>query len=310
MTVRLNQLQALVAVANHGSIRSAARQINLTQAALTKALRALEDDNGVALLVRHSHGVSLTPAGERLHARALMITRQLELVDDELTQERGLVRGQVRFGITPYLALTALHEAFHWFRKRYPQVELVMMEGLVGRVLPSLRNGELDFAFVADTGDVNTHEFQHTDITQVDQVLVVRAGHPVLKRPSVEKLCALEWIVPRPPSGELDVGLAAMFKAAKVSPPERITRCDALIALALLRNSDGISVMPSPLLAHSEKDVLQAVQLPALQPPAINLRLLSLLNLPLSQPAAYFARCLVDAVGSGTSVLAANASDN
>jgi len=61
--MKLHQLQALVGAVEHGSIRAAARAMHLTQAALTKSLRQLEDDAGVPLLVRGSRGVLLTEAG-------------------------------------------------------------------------------------------------------------------------------------------------------------------------------------------------------------------------------------------------------
>ena len=84
MHLRLHQLRALIGVVEHGSIRAAARQAHVSQAALTKSLRQLEDDAGVPLLVRGSRGAGLTEAGQRLASRARLITRQLELADDEL----------------------------------------------------------------------------------------------------------------------------------------------------------------------------------------------------------------------------------
>jgi len=118
--MKLHQLQALVGAVEHGSIRAAARAMHLTQAALTKSLRQLEDDAGVPLLVRGSRGVLLTEAGQRLHARAQLVTRQIALARDELRQTRGDEDGEVRAGLTPYLMLTVLGDTFHWFRKRYP----------------------------------------------------------------------------------------------------------------------------------------------------------------------------------------------
>lgn len=87
--MKLHQLHALVAAVEHGSIRAAARELHLTQAALTKSLRQLEEDTGVALLVRKSRGVGLTEAGLRLHARAQLVMRQLVLAQDELQQAQG-----------------------------------------------------------------------------------------------------------------------------------------------------------------------------------------------------------------------------
>ena len=120
MHLRLHQLRALIGVVEHGSIRAAARQSHVSQAALTKALRQLEDDAGVPLLVRGSRGVALTEAGQRLASRARLITRQLELADDELKSAAGGQQGHVGIALTPFVTVANLGHAFNWFRRRYP----------------------------------------------------------------------------------------------------------------------------------------------------------------------------------------------
>lgn len=298
--MKLHQLQALVAVVEHGSIRAAARELHLTQAALTKSLRLLEEDTGVALVIRKSRGVVLTDAGLRLHARAQLVMRQLALAHDELQQSQGDNEGTVRVALTPYLMLTVLGEAFKWFRKRYPHIQLHLIEGLVARVLPGLRDGTVDFAIVADSGDVTPQEFQCTRLQKEQQKLVVRAGHPVLRQPTAAKLAALEWVMPGPFSQGLDEGLLTMFEQAGVAPPTLITRCDAMAAMALVRQTDALSVMPAPLLAQPEGHGLVELSLRSMRPPNIELVLLSQPNVPLTPAAAYLARCLTDAIGART----------
>lgn len=294
--MKLHQIQALVAAVEHGSIRAAARELHLTQAALTKSLRLLEEDSGVALLIRKSRGVVLTEAGQRLHARAQLVMRQVALAQDELQQAQGHDEGTVRVALTPYLMLTVLGEAFGWFRKRYPRIQLRLIEGLVARVLPGLRDGTVDFAIVADSGDVTPQEFQSTRLKKDQQTLVVRAGHPVLRQPTAAKLVELEWVLPGPLSQGMDEGLLAMFKQAGVALPRQLTRCDAMAAMALVRQTDALSVMPAPLLAQPEGHGLVALSLRSMQPPDIELVLLSPPDVPLTPAAAYLARCLMDAI--------------
>lgn len=294
--MKLHQIQALVAAVEHGSIRAAARELHLTQAALTKSLRLLEEDSGVALLIRKSRGVVLTEAGQRLHARAQLVMRQVTLAQDELQQAQGHDEGTVRVALTPYLMLTVLGEAFGWFRKRYPRIQLRLIEGLVARVLPGLRDGTVDFAIVADSGDVTPQEFQSTRLKKDQQTLVVRAGHPVLRQPTAAKLVELEWVLPGPLSQGMDEGLLAMFKQAGVALPRQLTRCDAMAAMALVRQTDALSVMPAPLLAQPEGHGLVSLSLRSMQPPDIELVLLSPPDVPLTPAAAYLARCLMDAI--------------
>lgn len=294
--MKLHQLQALVGAVEHGSIRAAARAMHLTQAALTKSLRQLEDNAGVPLLVRGSRGVLLTEAGQRLHARAQLVTRQIALASDELRQTRGDQDGQVRAGLTPYLMLTVLGETFHWFRKRYPRVELRLMEGLLTRVLPALRDGSLDFAILATSGEVSTQEFAVTQLQVTPQVLAVREGHPLLKRCSAAQLAALEWVLPGPMAVGMDPATANMFAQASMAAPAQITRCDALAAMALVRQSDAVTIMPTPLLGRPESHGLVALPQAALQPPPVAVLQVSRPEVPLTPAAAYFARCLNDAI--------------
>lgn len=293
--MKLHQLQALVAVVDQGSIRAAAREMHLTQAALSKSLRLLEEEAGVALLMRQSRGVLLTEAGQRLHTRAKLVMRQLALAEDDLRQHQGQDEGTVCVGLTPYLMFTVLGEAFVWFRKRYPRVELRVVEGLVTRVLPGLRDGSLDFAIVADSGDVSAKEFAATRLRKEPQHLVVRAGHPVLAAPTAARLVDLEWVLPGPFSQGLDPQQQAMFDRAGVPAPKCITRCDAIAAMTLVRQSDAVSVMPEPLLGQVESRDLVAVP-PCMHPSDIELVLLSQPDVPLTPAAAYLARCLTDTI--------------
>ena len=158
--MKLQQLEVLLAVVEHGGIRAAARHLHLSQAALTKSLRLLEAEAGVALLVRKASGVGLTEAGTRLLLRARLISRQVALAREELQQAAGDDQGTVRLGVTPFLTLTALGPAFDWFRSRYPQVQVQVIEGLMARVLPRLREGSLDIAAVAaDSGEIQEDGF-------------------------------------------------------------------------------------------------------------------------------------------------------
>lgn len=295
--MKLHQLQALVAVVDEGGIRAAARALHLSQAALTKAMRQLEDECGTALLLRRSRGIELTEAGSRLLARARLVARQVELAGEELQQAAGEDAGHVRVGITPYVTMGPLGEAFRWFRKRYRSVQVQVIEGLVARVLPRLRDGTLDLAVVAvDTGEV-PDEFTATHLLRAPQRIVVREQHPVLKKPSAEALVACEWaltapLVPGGPGRE-----EAMFAAAGVPLPNRVLLCETLAAMALLRASDLVSLMPAPLLGHPESRGIVAVPDTALVPCDIELKLLARPEIPLTPAAAYFARCLVEAIG-------------
>ena len=77
--MKLQQLQVLIAVVDTGGIRAAARLLNLSQAAVTKSMKSLEDAAATPLLHRKARGVTLTEAGAKLLARAQKVSQTLGL---------------------------------------------------------------------------------------------------------------------------------------------------------------------------------------------------------------------------------------
>ncbi|WBY01229.1 LysR substrate-binding domain-containing protein [Ramlibacter tataouinensis] len=295
--MKLQQLQVLVHVVDHGGIRAAARQLHLSQAAVTKSMRLLEEVAGVSLLRRGSRGVEPTEAGEKLLARARLVTRQVELAQEELRQLAGEDEGRVRIGLTPYVTLTALGEAFHWFRQRYREVKVEFSEGLMRRVLPRLRDGTLDLAVVAaDVGELQGDEFSVRRLSRARQHIVVREGHPVLTQPSAALLAQQEWVMTHPIPADRQNRVWAMFALAGLEPPERVVVCETLAALTLLRNSDAVGIMPEPLQGHPESRGIVAVPDCGLTPTDIELLLLARPDIPLTPAAEFFGHCVAQII--------------
>ena len=256
-------------------------------------MRLLEQEAGMPLLLRKARGVAVTEAGTRLLARARVISRQVSLASEELRQSVGEDFGTVRVGVTPFLTLTALGQAFSWFRQRYKNVEVQFIEGLMTRVLPRLRDGTLDIAAVAaDVGEIEGGDFNCRRVLQAPQCIVVREGHPALADPNARALCALEWVLTQPIITGRQPRIDAMFALAGVSPPLRVTLCESLAALTLLRNSDAVSIFPQPLLGHPETRGIVAIGNTPLRPCDIELLLLTQPDVPLTPAAEYFAHCL------------------
>lgn len=295
MAMKLQQLQVLVAVVDHGGIRAASRHLHVSQAAVTKSMRSLEEAAGVPLLLRRARGVTLTEAGQSVLARARVIARQVALAHEDLRQFSGDDFGTVRIGVTPFLTLTGLGQAFNWFRQRFRNVEVQIMEGLMTRVLPRLHDGTLDIAVVlADVGEVQDKKFHCQRMQQLRQCIVVRDGHPVLADPTAKALADLEWVFTQPISGGQQPRVEAMFALAGVAPPTRVVLCEALAGMTLLRNSDTVGIFPEALLGHPETRGIVAVENSPLRPCDIELLLLTQPDVPLTPAAQYFVHCLTE----------------
>ena len=274
--MKLQQLEALVAVVDSGSIRAAARVLNLSQAAISKSMRLLEQEAAVPLLVRLSRGVELTPAGHRLLARARLVTRQLELARDDLRQSNDGDIGTLRVGVVPFIAMISLGQAYQWFRQRFRNVEVHFIEGLMARVLPRLRDGTLDLAIVAtDVGELAGDEFSHQRLLLAPQCVLVRDGHPVLADPTARALTELEWVFTHPIAGGQQPRVEAMFALAGVAPPTRVVVTETQAGLALIRNADAAAVAPRMVLGVPETQGIVAVPDSPLRPGDLEVQLLS-----------------------------------
>lgn len=111
--MRLQHLQLLLTLAQTGSLRVPAQVLNVTQPALTKALKQLEEEFGTALVVRSPKGVRLAPAGELLAARAATVLRELDRAREEVGWFARNERSAVAVGVSRQRRRCC------WFRARW-----------------------------------------------------------------------------------------------------------------------------------------------------------------------------------------------
>ena len=123
------QLEVFAALARAGSFSRAAALLSITQSAVSHAVRGLEAELGVALVVREGAQSTLSQAGSRLLARANDILQQREALLQEATTARGVAQGTLRiasFGSTSSLRL--LPSLLAAYRRVQPQVEVQVEE--------------------------------------------------------------------------------------------------------------------------------------------------------------------------------------
>src|SRR3954451_22834948 len=98
-SVDMKQLNALLTVADTGSVTRAAQLLHLVQSAVTRQIQSLEDQLGVALFERTRTGMLLTDAGSRLVRSARNALPELERAEADVRQDAGVVRGIVAVGL-------------------------------------------------------------------------------------------------------------------------------------------------------------------------------------------------------------------
>ena len=193
------------------------------------------------------------------------------------------------------MALSVLPIALNAFRQRYRHVSLRLVECLAPIVVPGVRNGTLDFAMTVQSSVPLGNDFVIEPCFRANQAVAARIGHPVLADPTPAALADQEWTL----SSLLQEGhgglIQQLFTGIGVAPPARVLLCESYsTAVALVRNTDVLSLFPEPLLALPECTGMVRVPMdsPALE---TEFSLVRGAEMPLTPAAAHFAECLMRA---------------
>jgi LysR family nitrogen assimilation transcriptional regulator len=142
----LKQLRLFRGVVEAGSFTKAAEFLYIAQPALGLQIQHLEKELGVALLIRHSRGVTPTEAGELLYRRAEALLRHFEQVKQDLVDFAKAPHGRVCLGLTPTATMSLAAELIETCKRRYPGVTVTLVEGLSEMLTPWLEADRVDVA--------------------------------------------------------------------------------------------------------------------------------------------------------------------
>jgi DNA-binding transcriptional LysR family regulator len=153
--MNLNQLQYVKKIAETGNFSKAAENCFVTQPSLSNAVAQLEEEIGGRLFFRTTHGVMLTPLGERLLP---LIETLLETKDELVKTAQNYVNPEhklIKLGFCPSINVNLLANALEPFKKSNPDVEIILKECFVGDLSERLANYKIDFAFMPEGFKMN-----------------------------------------------------------------------------------------------------------------------------------------------------------
>lgn len=250
-----------------GSIGQAAEKLLLTQPALSKSIRQLEDELGVRLFDRTTIGVVPTVFGQALAMHAKTIEQQVRQAEAAIAGLKGKAKGVVSVGVGPSVATGLMPAATVMLLKLQPEIELNVVRGLVDELIPALRRGELDVA-VGAWPLVSDPAFS-TEILLRDRIEVVgRVDHPLAGRPvPAVELLRHPWALP-PATQRWRQLLDEAFYTQGLSPPKPgVTSNSATYLLALMRRSDCLSFLPrQTIVGEAGLTTINVEDLPAFEP--------------------------------------------
>lgn len=253
------QLRALHAVALTGSVTRAAEQLLMTQPAVSHAIRGLERELGVSLLVRRPDGVSLTSVGESVAQRASIILAQLEGLRADAAAAAEQHATTLRIGVLSSVNARIMPSLLREFAAAHPDVRVRVLEGSDPEVLDWLRTGAVDVCAVAEPFD----DLLTSPLSSDELLAVVPVDHPLASRGAVPiaELGQEPFIMPAGGCGPIITGLA---RAAGVRLRRHYEVRDTGSITAMVRERLGVTIMPE-LSIPDDRSGLRVVPL---DPPA------------------------------------------
>lgn len=260
--MKLTYIQAYVAVIRAGSIHAAARDLGLSQPALSKRIGALEAELAAPLLIRSIHGVEPTDYGKVFYQRAQIVTDELRKAQDDVIQLRGKLEGSLTVAIAPASTMQLAPMVFKEFRRKCPAVKLHIVEGIWPSVAEPLRNGTVDLALSPVLDGMPRSELAVENLLEVQMAIVVRPEHPLVAATSLQDLIHGEWLH-QGTSSSASVLIRRIFEDLNLPVPSVSVESRSLTAtIMMLQTTDLIAVMPRAMLESSAvKGTLLALDL-------------------------------------------------
>ncbi|MDD0838195.1 LysR family transcriptional regulator [Curvibacter sp. HBC61] len=250
--LKLKHLQLLVALDQFRHLGRASEFLSLTQPAVSKTLAEVERLFGVALFVRSTRGTEPTAYGQTVVRFARSVLADFDRTRDEIAAVASGAAGRVRVGAMVVATPVLLSQAMARLKQQSPQTSVLVEEGDLTRLLPPLRQGELD-VFVGRLEPGYAAPDLETEALYTEPMCIVCGPrHPLARRRRVDwaELAAQPWVMP-PPWASSRIKLNQMFYKHRLNPPvDVIESASFLVTLTCLREHGAMGFWAQSVARH------------------------------------------------------------
>ncbi|MTC41323.1 LysR family transcriptional regulator [Providencia sp. PROV188] len=235
----LSQLEIFTRVAELKSFTLAAMSLNISQSAVSHAIKSLEKDFNVSLFTREQNQVTLTEIGNTLLNRAQHILSLQEAMRQEALASNGLKKGVLRIGsFGPGSSTGILPPLLKVFRQQYPSIEIIVDEGDDESVAQWLQEKRIDIGVVV----LPDERFDTFPIKHDQYVAILPLNHPLTQYDGVtlKQLCEYPFNLTQAGSGKIVMGL---FSAQKLTPKIQFRTRQLLSTFSLVARNEAVSIV-------------------------------------------------------------------
>ncbi|WP_376852876.1 LysR substrate-binding domain-containing protein [Bordetella pertussis] len=249
--LKMRHLQLLLHVRQLGSLTRVAQQLSTSQPAVTNALAELEDMFGAPLFQRTARGMTPTPLGLVVLARAEAIIHDLRHLVDDMGASASGYTARLHLGVTPFVSSRLIAAAIGRAQRADHRLAASVHDGISGKLLAGLRDHSLDVV-VARAGpamDVEGIVFEPLYVQQPRLIASRRLAARLARRAlDWSALAELDWILGVPQTAMRDQ-VASLFMQAGIRPPAATTECHSakLIGELIAASDRALSIVPADI---------------------------------------------------------------
>lgn len=248
--MEMRHLRYFVAVAQEENVSRAALKLHISQPALSRQMRDLEEELGFPLLEHRARSIRLTAAGHTFLSEARAV---LQRAEEAVSAARAVAtggRGELHVGYAPSLTARFLPRALREFQAELPNTRVVWHDLSTEEMLAGLREGELQIAFLVRPTTPMLRGLRFEELTRDPLCLAVAPSHPLGKRAAVTLMEAVrEPLVAysRKEYPEYHRLLATVFAATRVKPRIAEEHDSVTSLIASVEAGSGVAVAPASL---------------------------------------------------------------
>lgn len=182
--MEIRTLRYFLAIAREENMSRAAENLHISQPALSRAMKSLEDELGTSLFVRHSFSIELTEEGHLLRKRAEDLVDMADKIYGEFSSMDDIRGGQLYFGLAESIQIRYLAREIHRFKQKYPDLQYHITSGGTEQVLERLNKGILDFGAVCEEPDYT--KYDAIEFPEADQWgAIMPKDHPLAMKKAI-----------------------------------------------------------------------------------------------------------------------------
>jgi DNA-binding transcriptional LysR family regulator len=258
--MKLDEIEAFVAVVRSQSLSQAADSLALTQPAVTRRIQNFEEALGVELLDRNTKPLKTTPMGRAVYEQCRAIVREVDALRHLVTEDAPLA-GVLRLGVAQTVADVAMLKALHALRGAHPELQARVSTGWGNPLLQKLEDGELDAAIVLlPANRVLPDALAGAALGELKLAVVAQKGSLKKRAHTLAECQSYGWVL-NPDGCGFRAGLQQALAAQGYALKLNLETLGTELQLGLVADGVGLGLVPLPLLrisAHAAQlDVIQ-----------------------------------------------------